>query len=545
MTTGQKQASPRSSDFGFVFLMILLIGVITAVPYWYAARSSPPGKVFMGMLLDVPDHLQYFSWMRELSVQWFSANKLTPEPNQPLFFNLLWLILGRIGRAMHWTYARTFQLLRIMALVVYAPLVYQFCRWYFPETRNRRLAFLVITFGAGFGWVMVVMKYLLHQEIAYPLALYVAEPNSFLSLLAYPHFSLALLYLGVFLLYLRFETSRKYGWTIAAGLLGFLIGWMHAYDLILVYAVLGTYALLTWLRQARFPLRLAAGLVIVGLLSFPPALYSYLLTAQDPIWQQVLAQFANAGVFTPPPFLLIVLMGFAFLLALYSAVKDGILLFRSLDREYLFIFGWFMVSFALVYLPVDFQIHMLNGWQIPAGILAAKVWVENIEPCLLKRAKSKRRSLAAAGLLILLVIPTNLYLYAWRFLDLSRHASPYYLRTTELAAMKWLEANAEEDDVVLSSIAIGQYIPAETGTHAYLAHWAQTVDFFRRTEDVERFFTEIPDTQFQAGLLNEEGIDYVFFGPEEKALGAQTLSHLGLSPVFQQDEVIVYQVGAR
>ena len=75
---------------------------------------------------------------------------------------------------------------------------------------------------------------------------------------------------------------------------------------------------------------------------------------------------------------------------------------------------------------------------------------------------------------------------------------------------------------MLSSIAIGQYIPPRQEP-MLTSHWAQTVDFFRRTEDVERFFTEIPDTQFQAGLLNEEGIDYVFLG-RRKRLSARKRS---------------------
>ena len=54
--------------------------------------------------------------------------------------------------------------------------------------------------------------------------------------------------------------------------------------------------------------------------------------------------------------------------------------------------------------------------------------------------------------------------------------------------MEWLDENALPDEVIFSSLTIGQYIPAMTGSHAYLAHWAQTVDFFTKTAAVEDLF---------------------------------------------------------
>ena len=44
---------------------------------------------------------------------------------------------------------------------------------------------------------------------------------------------------------------------------------------------------------------------------------------------------------------------------------------------------------------------------------------------------------------------------------------------TEDDAFAWLEENAASDDVVLSSVTTGQYIPALTGTHAFLAQHQQ------------------------------------------------------------------------
>ena len=86
----------KASEWRFVGWIIILVLVITTLPYLFGYVTAPPDKQFMGTMLDVPDHMQYFSWMRELSHSFLSANKLTPEPNPPIFFNLLWWGMGRI-----------------------------------------------------------------------------------------------------------------------------------------------------------------------------------------------------------------------------------------------------------------------------------------------------------------------------------------------------------------------------------------------------------------------------------------------------------------
>ena len=78
-----------------------------------------------------------------------------------------------------------------------------------------------------------------------------------------------------------------------------LLGLQHTYDLLTVYLVLGLFGALLWARDRRFPtFFLYCGLIVAGL-SAPPALYMFLLVKLSPIWGAVLAQFDNAGVFTP------------------------------------------------------------------------------------------------------------------------------------------------------------------------------------------------------------------------------------------------------
>jgi hypothetical protein len=536
VTAVEKRAIPRLEErevpeWRFVAVTIVFVLVVTSLPYLYAYLSTPPDRQFMGLMLDVPDHVQYFSWMRELTDAPLSANKLTPEPNQPAFFNLLWWGMGRLGRLLGLGYAGMFQLLRLTGGTLFLLLTYRLCTWFFQDRLMRRAAFLVVAFTSGFGWVLVVLKYTWAKgELLFPLDVFIAEGNTFLGVLGYPHFIAAALYIFVFDLVLRGQVKAQLRYPVIGGLVALFLGWQHAYDLVLVYGILGSYILLTILRDRRLPLYLIKSSLIIGFLSCWPALYSVFLTSADPVWQEVLAQFANAGVYTPNLLHLPILMGPAFLLATFTVVRDNPLRLKEMNDKDLFLKAWFLGNFLLIYTPTDFQIHMLNGWQVPIAILATQGLFRYIIPFIQRASKSKtfnhkplfstksiRHGLVVA--LVLIILPTNLYLWLWRFMDLGRHDYPYYLRNDEIAALTWLEANAKPDDVVLSSLTIGQYLPALTGTHAFLAHWAQTLDFYGKSVMVEEFFAADTDDARRQQILQQYSVDYLFYGPAEQSLG--------------------------
>ncbi len=534
---------------------IIFVFVVTGLPYLYANLSTPSDKQFMGIMLDVPDHGQYFSWMRELSYAPLSANKLTPEPNEPLFFNLLWWGLGRMGKVLGLGYASMFQLLRLSGGTLFLLLTYLVCTYFFPDNARRRVAFLVVTFTSGFGWILIALKYtLLKGQLLFPLDVFIAEGNTFLCILGYPHFIAAALYIFTFILILRGQAKRQLRYAIAAGLVAFFLGWQHAYDLVLIYGILGSYIFLMTARDKRLPIHLIKSSVILAVISWWPALYSVILTRVDPLWKDVLAQFANAGVYTPNPLHLPILLGPAFLLAVFTAIKDNPLRLKGLDDDNLFLRAWFWSNFLLIYIPTDYQIHMLNGWQVPIALLATQGLFRYVAPFIERFITAQslrgwqrqhpelvRRGLAAA--LILIILPTNLYLWAWRFDELSRHDYPYYLYHGETSALAWLESNAGPDDVVLSSLTIGQYVPALTGLHAFLAHWAQTVDFYQKSTLVGEFFAESTSDAAREQVLRRYGVDYVFYGPAEQALGNYAPDQSSfLTLVFSAPRVKVYAV---
>jgi hypothetical protein len=539
-------------EWRFVWAVIVVVLVLTSLPYLYGYLSSPPDRQFMGLMLDVPDHGQYLSWWRGFQSSLLISNKLTPEANEPFFFNLLWWVLAQISRWTGLGYAPVYQAFRWIAGGSFLWAVYRLMAQFLPDVSQRRTAFLLVTFSSGLGWVLVVLKYTLNKgELLFPLDVYIAEGNSFLCILGYPHFAFAAAFIALtFEFFWRGWKEEQTKYMVIAGVLALLLSWMHAYDLLLIYGIVGTFALLVWWKRRAFPWRLFWGGVVVFALSCSGAIYSVVLTTVDPLWEEVLAQFANAGVYTPSPPHLVILFGFSLIVA--AATWVGLAWRKRWSEENLFVMGWFLAGAVLNYIPTDFQIHMLNSWQIPMMILVTKGLYEFIAPVIAQWKfriwnlefgigdRAKRLIVVAFALAVL---PTNVYLWAWRFVDLERHNYPFYLHRDDVAALDWLRENTSPDDVVLCSLTVGQYVPALSGNTAFLAHWAQTVDFYDKRNRVARFFDAAAPDEERAETVRAFGVGYVLRGPAERELGDYDPA---IAPwlvlTFSRPQVDVYRV---
>jgi hypothetical protein len=464
--------------------------------------SAPADLIYTGLMFDVPDHAQYWSWITASRTSLFISNTMTPEPNPAIFMNPVMWLLARAQVAFGLSFPVLFQWWRVAATLLFVPALIAFIRAMVPDQNRRPMVLLVSLFGSGLGWIWVVAKRLSGTaDVPFPQDLYTVEPNTFWSILSYPHILLAhALILATFLgFWLAYRQRGSAGFVLAAGAAAALSA-SHAYDLITIYVVLGLFGLQEWIRTRRFPSRLALVGTVVFAVSSPVAFYYQRLTSGDPMWRAILSQYSNAGVWTPPHFHLIVLMGLPLLLAVVGLIPKG-----PWTEERRFLAVWATAGLCLVYLPVVYQIKMLSGWQFPIAILATHAWYERLAPSFGRRLHRQ----CALAALVVIISSTNLYLFSWRFLDLRRHESPYYLHCDEVDALGWLAANAGPSDVVIAPIAIGQFVPNYGASRAYLAHWAMTNRFYERRVNVDKFFDRDASDEWRHRLLNSEHVTLV------------------------------------
>ena len=473
-----------------------------------------------------------WSWVTSSRQGLFIPNTMTPEPNDATFLNPAMWLLAQVQALFGLSFAALFQWWRVAAAVVVGPALAITMLRLARRDDQALVAFWLALAGGGLGWIFVVAKYALGlADAPFPEAIYFAEPNTWFGLFAYPYLPLAQGFMLIALVgAFRVHTAPGPGaWAAcAAGALG--VALLHAYDLVVVYAVVGTFWIVELVRARAIPWRLSWAIVVILACSAPLAGYYQYLTSSDPLWRSVLGQYVNAGVWTPAPPLLVVLLGAPLVLA---AVRlKGLAWDHAGSR---FAACWALIGVVIIYVPTVFQVKLLAALHVPLALLAADLWCTRLAPAIstwTERWTGPRvAAWAPAVVLAFLVLPTNLYLLVWRVIELRRPASELYVTADEHAALDVLAATTRPADVALAVESVGRWVPNQGHTRAFLAHWAMTNRYLERRDLVDRFFSDRVDDAWRQRLLADNGVTYVVWTGRGRA-GGGTFSPAE-SPLFE------------
>ena len=89
---------------------------------------------------------------------------------------------------------------------------------------------------------------------------------------------------------------------------------------------------------------------------------------------------------------------------------------------------------------------------------------------------------------------------------------------------------------------VGLIAPSRAPVRVVLGHGFETPYYARKAAEVAAFYGNGPTEAERRDLLVKYGVRYVWWGPDEHALGAFDLgSPLGLAPVFVHGQVMIYE----
>ena len=526
----------------------LLCLAAASLPYLFAVLRTPADRVYTGLLFDVPDHAQYWSWVTASRQGLFIPNTMTPEPNAATFLNPMMWMLAQVQALFGLSFAALFQWWRVAAAVVIGPALAVIALRLSRSAAQARVAFWIALAGGGLGWILVGAKYALGlADAPFPHAIYTFEPNTWFGLLGYPYLPLAQGFMCIALVgAFRVHTAPSAAAWAACALGALGVALLHAYYLVVVYAVVGTFWIVELVRGRAIPWRFSWAIVLILACSAPLAGYYQYLTSADPLWRSILTPYVNAGVWTPPPPLLVILLGAPLVLA---AIRLKGLAWDHAGTR--FAACWALIRVAIIYVPTVFQIKLLAALQVPLAILAADLWCTRLAPWIgawtARRAGATAARWAPALVLAALILPTNLYLVAWRLIELRRPGSDIYVTTDEHAALDVLAATTGPDDVALAIESVGRWMPNQGRTRAFLAHWAMTNQYLDRRQLVDRFFSADADDAWRRQLLADGGVTCVLWTARSRETGG-TFSPAD-SPLFEPIYVAptagVFKVRAR
>ncbi|MCX7680387.1 MAG: hypothetical protein N2508_00220, partial [Anaerolineae bacterium] len=194
---------------------------------------------------------------------------------------------------------------------------------------------------------------------------------------------------------------------------------------------------------------------------------------------------------------------------------------------------WVGVVPLVLYLPFNLQRRLVEGVQVPLMLLAAMG--------ALQLTRHGWRPLAV--LMAVTTIPTSLFILVGSSMMVMTRPPLTFRESAEIAALDWLANRVQADDVILCSYNTGNYLPARMLARAFLGHSFETVEFSRKEAMVAQFFARETDDSWRKTLLEEYGVDYIFWGPEERKLGGfdpHTASYL--RAVYEVGEYAIFMV---
>jgi hypothetical protein len=223
--------------------------------------------------------------------------------------------------------------------------------------------------------------------------------------------------------------------------------------------------------------------------------YQVLIMRSNPNFAAWNAQNVTAT----PPFWDILL---TFSPALIAAIPTAFFACRLRKFKILPVVVWIGLTLILIWAPFNLQRRFLLGFYLPCVALAAfgfqmvsKIKWPNIRLLLV--------------LMLILSLPSSLVLYIGAYTAIQNHDSRIYIHRSEENALRWIQQNANQDDLVLAEPDLSLYIPAKTGMRVIYGHPFETVDSEARLTEVQQFYAgELSETKTY-DWMQSFGVDYV------------------------------------
>jgi hypothetical protein len=514
-----------------------IVVALTCLPYLLAWWLAPADTQYTGLLINHFDGESYYAKMQQgARGDWLFHLAFTPEPHDGAFIFTFYLALGRLAAILGLPIPLLYHLARIVAGLFFLVVAYLFISRFLEKVQSRRAAFLLLGLSAGFGWLLAPLGVIIAD-------LWVVEGFTFLSILANPHFPLAIgLMLLLFMNVLDASppdtfapaeraTAGRQTMTqlLASAGLGLLLAVIQPFAVPVALAVLGVYLGILTLRDHRLP---GIGVLITGVAAAsaaPLMLYDLYVYDSNPALAAWSAQNLTPSL---PPWNYALGYGLILLLAIGGI---GIALRRRGSAD-LFLLSWVGSIAVLLYVPFALQRRFITGLHVPLTVLAAI----GLEQIVWPRLRARRRALATA-LIVGLSALTSLFVPLVAVAGVAQGQPPLVMTGDEADACAWLGEHTPWTDTVLTRPESGQFVPAWAGNRVVYGHPFETIEAEIKREESAHFFSPDAAVADRRALLDRYGVHYVFVHPLGTDLDPAAL---GLTPAWTGRDAVLYHVEA-
>jgi hypothetical protein len=515
------------AELRWVLLASLAVLLFASLPTIYAWTLADADHVFTGFVYNTEDGNSYIAKMRlGARGEWLFHLFYTPEPHEPALAFPFHLLLGKLAAAFDLSLVLVYHLARAVFGLGLLLTIYAFVARFTQDVRARRLAWALVALGSGLGWLLTAVG-ATNWLGSLPLDFWVPEAYVFLVLYNLPHLALAeSLLLWSILWTLRSFEDSNVRYAVEAGLMAFVMCWVVPFYAGVLAAVLGAYLLAILIRKRQLPGQEFGFTLVAGLGCLPVVAYNTWVFITNPAFATWSAQ---NRILSPHPLHYIL----GYLLLLIPAVWGARWSLQEGEERWLLPVAWVLVVPLLLYMPFNLQRRMVAAVQVPLALLAAvglQAWFR----------ERQWATVAYVGVASL----SNLLLVAGSLGPIHAREEPIYRSGDEIAALRWLDAHAQADEIVLASFQTGNVIPAYTDLRVFAGHGPETLDNSAKQAALRWFFDPVTSDQWRKQLLREYRVRWVVHGPAERELGTwdpYSTPYLRLAAAI--GEYRVYQVG--
>jgi hypothetical protein len=516
----------------FIFLFAALLVCVTSWHYVACARQTPKGWRFSGLTYNLRDQNTYLTWMAQARAgRFFFDNLYTGEKEKPGYCNALWWALGTLSRLTGLSLISVYHGSRVVFIFIFLLLLNRFVGYFLADEQERWCAFLLISLGTGFGWLLVLFSPLTKSVLSCA-DLWIPEAFSFLSMLWFPHFVFSLiLQIGIYWLFLAACERGKSSWAVGAGLLALLLGFTHTYHLPTVYLIVAVFALLN--TETRWQsLKYAA--LIVGL-SLPALIYFTAITRICPS----MAAWKQQNVCRSPSIWWYAL-GFGAVALLPLLFPRQLTKLADKSPRNLFLLTWLLCNVALLYAYplLPFERRLSQGLQIPLTLLSVQILFRVIAHAP-RFAKLRTRRWTLTLALVALSLPTSLFHLTITSYRILPPRSPEYLLPDALAAAVYLRRQADANAVILAPEQDGLWLPLWTQRRVFVGHPGLTANYCEKTKLAARFFTGKMSVSERVKLLRAHQVSFIYW---QKRTAVRLPDSRLWTRVFESSSVEIYRV---
>jgi len=535
----------RTEEFWVILLSLILLAFSYGPLVYNYLTPPPPGKVFLGSFGYPPDF-----WGKIIAFQegrlghWLFIHKITTTiPISGSIPTIEYVILGHLSRFFPIDPIIFFHLCRLGLSLVFLLVSYKLISRVFTEKISRLIAFTLALFSTGIGsqaanFMEVWTPFSVFQRSAY-----------------YPHYLFAFIFLLLTINFLsqalEERNLKKLFW---AGLFGFLTSLIHAPNTVSLYLSLVFYTLLiiylNWRQKISFQ-RLGYKLIyllIFFLVSILPIVYLYFITQSYP-WTLLVKGDVKFDLGRIVPKMMFILsIGPTLFLSLYGAW----LILKKKNDLSLMLAPWsitYIIGFNLVNKISSFnaQRFLQTPFFVILAILSTLA-LDDLSLRIVKRVKIAQENILVVFTLIILLASFSVFKKSLLInIDNFRWADnyTYYSSPENLAAIRWLEKNTKEKDIVLSDKINGELIAALAGNFPYIdIHITNLSDeqFNQLEGTVRDFYQQVKTAKEAKKFLLDNQVSYVFWADEEKQMaGKNILNYSFLTKVYENQKVIIFK----